>query len=106
MLLISSAAHFAVCGCGKHGRLVTASGEESEELCSKEKARLALDEGIAAGKISAAEKGEALRQINVSSIANREVDATAIAHLGAALVDFAKSKTKWWRNPPHSKYVN
>ncbi len=52
MIIIGSAAHFVVCTCGGHGRLVTAAGEESVELCSKEKARLALGDGVKKGKIS------------------------------------------------------
>ena len=86
-MLISSAAHFVVCACGGHGKLVAANGEGSVELCSKEEARLVLDEGVKTGKISNIEVGEALRQINASSLAPREEDAKPIAHLGAGIIN-------------------
>ena len=80
-MLIRSAAHFSVCACGEHGKLVTASGEESSEICSKENARRAFDQAVKDGKIADYETGEALRQINASSVADTEEDASLITHI-------------------------
>lgn len=86
-MLIKSAAHFSVCACGQHGKLITADGEESRELCSKEKARRAFDQAVKNGKIGDYEVCEALRQINMSSIAETEEDAPLIAQVKVAAIN-------------------
>lgn len=75
-MIIKSAAYLDVCACGEHGKLITSNGEASRELCSKEKARRALDSAVEKGKILDYEIGVVLQQINASSLAATEEDAS------------------------------
>jgi hypothetical protein len=106
-MLINSAAHFAVCACGGHGKLVTATGQESIQFCSKEKARQALDDAVGKGIIADYEVGEALRQINTSSLAEQDKDANLIAHI---TTDILNTSDAMWMDQteelPHLKYKN
>ncbi len=65
--LVCSAAYFYICPrCKKHGHIVLANGEESEEVASKKKA-LVLAKELTGGKIiTADELPELERQIDVS----------------------------------------
>lgn len=74
----------------------------------KKGARRALDEGVKNEKIANFEVGEELRQINVSSLAEREEDATIVAHLTAEMLNI--SDEIWMGRGeealPHMKYKN
>jgi len=80
-MIIGSAAHFLPCACKRHGKLVTANGESSHRLYSKEEARKALDDGVRKGTVTKIEIKEALRQINESELPEREDGITLIERL-------------------------
>jgi len=111
-MLINSAAHFKVCACGRHGKLITATGQQSAEVCSKVDARRALDEGVPKGTIASFEVGETLRQINASNVAEREREVTLIDHLVVEVFNAdleGKDQFELWperKQEPPPKYVN
>lgn len=76
MAIISSAAHLDLCGCGRHGRIITATGESSIIFCSKERACEVLTEAVKENKIAADEKLIVSSQIDGSSLAEEECDAS------------------------------
>lgn len=106
-MIIRSAAHFNICACGEHGRLVTADGEESREFCSKEIARRAFDEAVKNGRIAEYETGEVLRQLNASSLTENQEDVPVAALTKTAatniLHDICLEQVE---NLPSSKYLN
>lgn len=63
MQLIRSAAHFSLCACGEHGRVITLTGEKSRDLVTKRRAYEALATFIAQDLVDPDEVSEAQRQI-------------------------------------------
>jgi len=107
--MLFKAAYFDICQCGKHGRLVFANDETSGEFGSKEKAREALNLNVARGVVSKFEYGEALRQINQSSLAEREGDVGLLTHIALDITRLAEELGEEGEEadePPHAKYVN
>ena len=68
MQLIRSAAHFAVCECGEHGRVITLTGEKSRDVVTKRRAYETLAKFIAHDLVDPDEINEARRQIADSSL--------------------------------------
>jgi hypothetical protein len=75
-MIISSAAYLDICGCGHHGRIITATGEYSIVFCSKEKGHDALTVAVKEGKIAADERLVVSEQIDRSPLAEEECEAT------------------------------
>lgn len=86
-MLISSAAYFDVCGCGRHGRIVTATGESSVVFCSKEVAHATLNAAIKEGRIAADEQLIVSSQIDGSLLAEEEYDANIDARIKAEIIN-------------------
>jgi hypothetical protein len=108
MTIISSAAHLRLCHCGKHGEIVTAAGLTSSEICSKKSAREALQQFARNKDIMECEMGEALRQINASSLKETDADASLAARITAEIFNsiFENPRPSCDATMEQSKWVN
>lgn len=86
-MIIGSAAHFKLCPCGLHGRLYSADGTATVNLCSKEDALTALDAGVEKGLITKDEVPEARRQIMTSDLPRYKDEITLIGTVAAVAND-------------------
>lgn len=66
--LVTSAAHFAVCVCRRHGQIISASGERGPHSITKRQARAALFAFVEQEKIAPDEIAEAARQLELSPL--------------------------------------
>jgi hypothetical protein len=109
MKIIVSAAHFSVCQCGMHGRVITANGGVSPEVCSKETARKVLWQFAKDGKVADYEMGEASRQIDASALEENEEDVSRRNRLVVDMGNFIQDQLCHSDNaiaPNPSKWAN
>lgn len=109
MTIIGSAAHLSMCECGGHGRVITAKGEASPWICSKEAARAALCQFAEKREVAAYEMGEALRQIDASPLGETDGDAGPINRITAKLFNLRELMACEAHNeadPTTPKWVN
>jgi len=77
--LIASAAHFVVCECEKHGRVIAADGKEGFDVCSQEDALASIERGVECGFITEIELRELKRQVGASPLPRCSRDAHPLA---------------------------
>lgn len=87
-MIIGSAAHFVVCECGQHGRVVLADGKTSSEVTCKDEAMMLVEAAVARGWISGFELPELKRQIATSPLPQESGQETPQAILTASLTNF------------------
>jgi hypothetical protein len=106
-MLISSAAYFSVCKCGRHGWIITATGECSIAFCSKEMARDALSVAVKKNEIAADEQLIVSSQINDSPLAEEERDAAIGTRIKTEIINTVhEMRMKEAIELSQSEYVN
>jgi hypothetical protein len=82
-MIIGSAAHFVVCDCGTHGRIVLADGSTTNEVASIQAALAVMDALIKGNHVTDVEVPILRWQINSSRLPNEQCQAGPYGQLAS-----------------------